>query len=118
MDILAEIERQILRYPEKIAASDETCQLTFRELAETADRAAAALYAKRRTENEIVGYLGGADVACLVANLAIMKAGQCIVILDPHSPVAALQDLAEHSGMAQCVAAPDLEPLAEKVLHY
>ncbi len=115
MKVLEAIEKSVERWPEKIAGTDTARTLTFRQGGALSDRLARRLHETRGEDNQVVGYLGGCDTSLLIASLAIIKAGQCLMVINPQDPPAALRDLVEHSGMRECVAGPGYEALAEKV---
>jgi acyl-coenzyme A synthetase/AMP-(fatty) acid ligase/thioesterase domain-containing protein/acyl carrier protein len=77
---------------------------------------ASRLHETRSNKGQVVGFLGGADTALLIANLAIIKAGQCLVVLNPQDPAFVLRNLAEHAGMRECIAGPGHEAIAEEVV--
>ena len=115
MELLNAIAATARRLPDKVAATDNRRTLTFRDVAVLSDGLARRLHEARAEENQVVGYLGGADITLLIASLAILKAGQCILVINPQDPVASLRDLARHAGMRSCVAGPGFEALAEQV---
>ncbi len=92
------IERQCERTPEKVAATFEGEQLTYRELDLRANRLANYLRDRGVGPETLVGLCLDRSLTMLVALLGILKAGAAYVPLDPDFPTERLRFMLQDSG--------------------
>jgi hypothetical protein len=88
MKALSDFRQIVEEYPNSIAVVDAGVSLSFSEFDTVSDALACRLHEGRRENSNIVGYLGWVSATCIVANMAVLKAGQCIVALDAENPPA------------------------------
>ncbi|MBD3917807.1 amino acid adenylation domain-containing protein [Paenibacillus sp. PR3] len=91
--------RQVQLTPERIAASYDAGQLTYRELDERSDAIAQHLLAVGVRRGDAVGLMADRSPALLAGVMGILKAGGAYVPLPPEFPVERLQFMAEDSGL-------------------
>ncbi|HEV8581881.1 MAG TPA: amino acid adenylation domain-containing protein [Thermoanaerobaculia bacterium] len=103
-------EQQALRTPDAPAVSFGGTTLTYRQLAEGADRLARHLRRRGVGPEVRVGLCVERSGEMVVALLAILKAGGAYVPLDPSHPAERLRMVLEDSGVAVLVTE---EPLLE-----
>ena len=115
MKLLEALAKGAARWPDKVAATDKRQALTFGQAAALSDRLASRLHDGKVEDNQVVGFLGGSDTSLMIAGLGVIKAGQCLMVMNPQDPAAALREIGEHSGMRVCIAGPGYEALAEEV---
>lgn len=99
-----------------LAVTDESRALSYGQLDAAADRLACLLRQGRKSENDLVGYLGRMTVDCVTNTIASAKAGTGTVALDPSFPMSALRELVDHSGMKRIAAPPEYADLAAELL--
>ncbi|MGY9056705.1 MAG: AMP-binding protein, partial [Alphaproteobacteria bacterium] len=115
MKALSDFRQIVEEYPNSIAVVDAGVSLSFSEFDTVSDALACRLHEGRRENSNIVGYLGWVSATCIVANMAVLKAGQCIVALDAENPPAVLRELIAHADLSCLVVAPGYETLAAQV---
>jgi amino acid adenylation domain-containing protein len=89
---------QVARTPENLAASDRGERLTYRALAERADRLSQAIRRKGSGPEVPIALLAERGVEFLAAFLAILETGGVYLPLDPHHPPHRLAQVLEKSG--------------------
>jgi amino acid adenylation domain-containing protein len=99
-----------------LAVSDRVERLTYRELAERADRLARALASKGSGPEVPVGLLAERGVDFLAALLAIEETGGVYLPLDPHHPPHRLAQVLEKSGAPLLLVAERQGRLAGEAL--
>lgn len=97
-----------LKTPDAIAVATGSCQLTYSELQEAAQRLAGQLQARRVDREVLVGILIPRSVALVVAELAVLKSGGAYLPLDPTAPRERTAVLLREAGV-QLVLAPECE---------
>jgi|GEM_PF-3304324 len=102
--------------PDAVAVAFEGRELTYAELDLVSNQFAAKLWAARRSDNDILGYLGDVGIGRIVAFLGAIKANMALFRLDPNDPLTALRGLSEHAGAARVVAEPRFLDLARTIL--
>src|SRR3990172_4912935 len=79
-------ERQVAKYPDRLAVKSGNNALTYAELNEAANRLARAIIARHGSGEQPVALLLEHDVPVIIAILAVLKAGKCYVPLEPSYP--------------------------------
>jgi amino acid adenylation domain-containing protein len=102
-------ERQAVRAPESIAASDEGGEITYGELNARANRLARALVARGVGADSIVGLMSERGIEFLTAMLAVFKAGGAYLPLDPQHPSNRLLQVVGRSGTRVLVTSGEFE---------
>src|SRR5439155_4538197 len=77
--IPARFEAQVRRYPDRLAVSGPTRQLTYRQLNQAANRVAAALVQAKGNGQARVALLLEHDTAMVVAAIGALKSGTVFV---------------------------------------
>lgn len=95
--IHALFEEQAALWPDRVAVEDQTQQLSYRQLNETANRIANLLIELGAKPNEFVAVLHERSVTNLVFMLAAMKAGGAFVSIDPSYPPDRVSYMLENS---------------------
>ncbi|WP_224274627.1 amino acid adenylation domain-containing protein [Streptomyces sp. LS1784] len=90
--------------PDAIAVSDETRQLSYRELDESASTWARALVRQGVASGEFVGVCLKRTVDLVVALLAVLKTGAAYVPLDPHAPDERLRYIAQDAELSVVIS--------------
>jgi non-ribosomal peptide synthetase component F len=116
LEILNAFAAQVRVRPNEIATAHHDQSLTFEGLDAATDRLAHLLHERRRGENDVVGYLNTVGIETIQLNLATLKAGQCVIALDPGHPVAAPAELVQHSGMGVITAPAQHLELARQLM--
>jgi len=93
--IPARFEQQVRRYPDRLAVTTSSRQLTYASLNRTANRVAQAVLA-RGAEGQ-VALLMEHDAPLIAAILAVLKTGKTYVALDPAYPWARTRYILEDS---------------------
>ena len=92
-------EEQASLYPDRIATSAPSGQLSYREVDEQANQLAHYLRSLKVREDHLIGMACPRDERLPIALLAIQKAGAGYVPLDPDYPVDRLSYMIEHSQL-------------------
>src|SRR5919199_1248352 len=79
-------ERQVSRYPARLAVKTKGHQLTYAALNKVANRVARALLAQRGEGSESIALLLEHDALMIATILGVLKAGKVYVPLDPSFP--------------------------------
>ncbi len=95
--ISGRFERQVERYPERVAVSFGGSEITYQALNAGANRVAHWLLAERGAETERVAVLCERDGAMIEAALGVLKAGKVWVPLDATYPRLRNSFILEHS---------------------
>src|SRR5258707_3390485 len=90
-------EKQAARRPEAVAVSDESRQLSYRELNTKSNRLAGRLTVLGVGPDRLVAICLNRDVDLLVGMLGVLKAGGAYVPMDPSNPQQRLQDILEEA---------------------
>ncbi|AUS09098.1 hypothetical protein C1X05_09710 [Laceyella sacchari] len=90
-------EEQVERSPEQLAVVYQEEALTYSEVNRRANQLARVLRAQGVTRDQIVGLMMKRSHACVIAMLAIMKAGGAYLPIDPEYPESRIQYLLEDS---------------------
>ena len=116
-------EKQVARYPERLAARGARYQFTYRQLNAAANRIARAILERRGPGEEPVGILLDNDALAVAAILGVLKAGKGYVPLDPALPPERLAYFVSdsttelivtstaHESLAGLITPPDQVPL-------
>jgi amino acid adenylation domain-containing protein len=95
--IPSRFERQVAKYPDRVAVKTRNHTLTYYELNEAANRVARAILARSGDGSEPIALLIENDAPIVVAILGVLKAGRIYVPLDPLYPHARLTYILEDS---------------------
>jgi amino acid adenylation domain-containing protein len=101
--IPARFERQVVRFPDRIAVTARGRLLTYRALNQAANRVARMILAERGTAAEPVVLLVDHPAAAVTGALGILKAGKAIVPVDASHPAARVAGIVEQSGAGAVV---------------
>lgn len=102
------VEHWASRQPAHVAISDGHCNLTYAGLEARASRIAAALIARGAGPEVVVGVLLDDPLECIVAVVAIWKAGSAYLPLDPTLPDARLRVMVEDARPVMLLASSGL----------
>jgi amino acid adenylation domain-containing protein len=102
--LLALIDAQVARTPQRIAVESDGRSLSYAELDRRALAVARALLARGVGVGELVGICMPRGVEMLVALLGVMKSGAAYVPLDPSFPDQRLRYMATHARLRHVVA--------------
>src|SRR6266850_4449217 len=91
-------DRQVRKFPDRIAVKTRTKKLTYTELNRLANRVAQAILATQGVGQEPVALLLENDAAMIASFLGVLKAGKIYMPLDPAHPLPRLQYMLEDSG--------------------
>jgi len=108
----------VLAYPERTALADESKTWTYRELDRVTDALAARVVRQTGGTSERVVILLPSGASCIVALLAIGKAGAVYVPLDPEWPVERLSDIIREVEPVVIVADGHVIDTLSKALPY
>jgi amino acid adenylation domain-containing protein len=111
--IPARFERQVKRYPTRLAVKDRGRSFTYAELNEQANRIAHAIIDQRSERPETVALLIGQGAMLISAILGVLKAGRIYVPLDPRHPPSRLAHLLQDAQAALILADSRHVALAE-----
>lgn len=93
------IEEQIaghgVKAPDALAVSDAATQITYAQLNSRANRLARYLLSLSSDQPRRVGVCLDRSVDCVVAHLAVWRAGASVVIMDPNQPIVWLTSIAD-----------------------
>ncbi|MEU9236959.1 amino acid adenylation domain-containing protein [Streptomyces subrutilus] len=104
-------DETVRRTPEAVAVTGEGRTLTYRQLADEAGRAAAALSARHGIgPGDAVGVLAPRGAGLVTAFLAVLRTGAAVVPLEPRQPAARVALLARLSGAALALRAEGAGP--------
>jgi amino acid adenylation domain-containing protein len=81
-------ERQVDKYPDRVAIDSEACRLTYRELNRIADGVAKVILQARGSASEPVALLLEHGAPAIIGVLGTLKAGKIYVPMDPSFPAA------------------------------
>ncbi|MEV4320527.1 amino acid adenylation domain-containing protein [Actinocrispum sp. NPDC049592] len=101
------IEAAAHRNPATVAVSCGPVAVTYAELNDWANRAAAHLRALEVRPDTVVGVVAARSVEAVVGMLAILKAGGAFLPLDPQSPAERLRYQMDDTGAVVVLAARD-----------
>ncbi len=90
-------EKQVRRYPDRIAVKTRNDELTYDGLNQAANRVARAILTQRGTGEEPIALLLENDVPMIATILGVLKAGKIYVPLDPSLPRARTTYILEDS---------------------
>ncbi len=94
--IIDRFERQVTRYPSRLAVKTEKAQLTYAELNQAANRIARAIIERRGQANEPVALFFDQGVQLISAMFAVLKAGKSYIALDTSFPPSKNLSLVKH----------------------
>jgi amino acid adenylation domain-containing protein len=109
-------EKQVARYPDRIAVKTKTKQLSYADFNQVANRLARAISEHRSQENEPVALLLDHDASAIVAIFGALKAGRSFVPLDPSLPLSRLKYMLDDSGAKVIVTENHCLRLAQGLL--
>ncbi len=89
----------VRQWPDQLALEVADHRLTYRELADAADRLAALVLAARPGRPRRVGVLAGRSLTAYAGYLAALRAGATVVPLNPSFPTARLALLCAQAGV-------------------
>ncbi|MGJ8678065.1 MAG: amino acid adenylation domain-containing protein [Akkermansiaceae bacterium] len=92
-------ESQVQKTPDHIAIRDGEVSISYLELNQRSNLLAAQLLAHTAQPDALVGICLGKSTACVVAMLAVLKAGAAYLPLDPSIPQKRLQWILEDSAV-------------------
>ena len=104
--------RQAATTPDAIAAVSSALSLTYRDVDQRSDALARQLLRSGFGPGARVGVFVDRTTDLIIAPIAILKAGNAYVPLDPSYPPARLAQIIEQSGLVAIVAQSDLAPPA------
>ncbi len=107
---------QVRTRPDAVAAAADGVEATYAELNRATDAIARDLWNGRRSDNDVIGFLGNVGIERIVAYTGALKAGCAFINLDPALPLAALGDIIENSRLARIVATPEFSDVAVELL--
>lgn len=107
--IPGKFERQVEKYPDRLAVKSGDCALTYAALNRAANCIAHALLARCREAPEPIGILLTPGIAPVVAILGILKAGKFYVPLDPGFPQESLAAIVGDAG-PRIILTDDIAP--------
>lgn len=90
-------EKQVHKYPNRVAVKTRNHELTYDALNQAANRVARAILAQRGSGEEPVTLLLENDAPMIAAILGVLKAGKIYVPLDPALPRARIAYILENS---------------------
>ena len=91
-------EKQVLKYPNRVAVKTVNNQLTYTGFNQVANRLARAILQQESGANDPVALLFEHDTSAIVAIFGALKAGVCFVPLDPSLPHSRLKYMLGDSG--------------------
>lgn len=97
-NIVSLFEKQVAQYPEHIAVVCGHSQLTYRDLNEKAERAAAMLIKQGVRTGDIVGLMLDRSPDMIIGVLSILKAGGAYLPIDPEYPKERISFMLNDSG--------------------
>jgi amino acid adenylation domain-containing protein len=95
--VIARFERQVTKYPDRIAVKTKETRLTYAGLNESANRLAQAILGKRGQGQEPIALLLENGAPIIAAIFGVLKAGKLYMPLDPAYPQARIKALLEES---------------------
>ena len=95
--IAERFEKQVAKYPERMAVKSRSCRLTYDELNRAANRVARAILALRSEREEQIALLFEHGAATVIGMMGVLKAGKCYVAVDPSYPRPQIQYVLEDS---------------------
>ena len=110
------VEEAALTHPDHVAFRCESESVTYGDLASQTNQLAHALIEHGVRQGDRVGVLMPRCNQSAVAVHGIMKSGAAFVPLDPHSPVAVLQDLIKFCGIKSLVTFGQKAPRLHELL--
>lgn len=96
--LLPRFAQMVECFPDHLAVQAGARSLTYRQLDAAADRVAHALLAASGAEPKAIALLFGMEIEWIVATLAVWKAGNFLIGMEPHQPLARNQFIVEDSG--------------------
>ncbi len=97
-------EERARRNPAKVAIAGTDWEPTYAELDAGADRLAGELLARGAERGERVALLMRHDAPLIMAQLAVLKTGACLIVLNPGDPPARLERLRAETTPSLLVA--------------
>lgn len=102
------IEEQVLRTPEVSAVEFQGHSLSYQELNAHSNFVAHQLLSMGVQENEMIGLCMDRSIEMIVAVVAILKAGGCVVPLDASYPKERLDFMISDSGLSKVITSHHL----------
>ena len=90
-------EKQVGKYPDRMAVKSKNCRLTYDELNRAANRVARAILAVCGEREEQIALLFEHGAGAVIGMMGVLKAGKCYVAVDPSYPRARIQYILEDS---------------------
>src|SRR5262249_3990428 len=97
------------RRPDARAVFDGETELGYRELAERAERIAAALAKKNIGPDALVPMVGPRNIDYLPATVGVLRAGAAYVPVDPNYPAARIRRILEKTASTAILTTPGAE---------
>jgi amino acid adenylation domain-containing protein len=94
------VEEYAKKRTDKIAASDEKEQVTYRELNSQANQVARHLQGLGSTPTQPVGIYMEQSVRALISMLGVLKTGSAYVPIDPRYPLSRVTTILEEAGIS------------------
>ncbi|MCP4832673.1 MAG: amino acid adenylation domain-containing protein, partial [Gammaproteobacteria bacterium] len=107
LSLVALFERQVRERPEAVAVVAGEADCSYAELNRRANRLAFRLQSLGIVTGQSIALCVERSVNGVAAMLAVLKAGACLVPLDPDYPVSRLQAMLDDSGAAITLLEPD-----------
>ncbi len=114
--IVDRFERQVVRYPSRLAVKTEKTQLTYAAFNQTANRAARAIVEQRGQRSEPVAIFLDQGVSLISALFAVLKAGKSYIVLDTSFPPSKNASVVKHSQPGLILTDRKYYPLARKLV--
>src|SRR5205085_5081043 len=108
-------ESRVELAPEAIAVADAREELSYEELNRRANRVAHSLSEAGVAADTPVGLLIDRSAGFLTAKLGVLKSGGAMLLIDPRSPAARLQQILEQSGTRHLLVERAMLPLAGRI---
>jgi amino acid adenylation domain-containing protein len=102
-------ERQVVKYPGKVAAVIDHQHITYKELDERSSRLAANLRQRGIEPDKIVAVQLHRSLEIIVAMLGILKAGGAYLPIDPEYPQERIDYMLKDSNAVEYLTSPALE---------
>jgi surfactin family lipopeptide synthetase A len=113
--IPARFERQVHRYPARLAVRTRTQAFTYAALNSLANRVAGAILSQQEEGHAPIGLLCDQGALGIAALLGVLKAGKLGVPMDPSHPAARLRHILADAQAKLIVTDTQHRPLADAV---
>ena len=123
--IVQRFEKQVLKYPNRIAVTDDQINVSYKELNSKANYFGNEILKsvenetedidESEDENKRVALLFGHDATSILGMLSALKAGCCYVPIDTASPLKRIEYILKDAGCDLLLCSEETLPLAGKV---